>query len=116
MDIVLDRLIELIGNKHGAVKELATAIGVSGNLISDWKAGRAKSYMKYLPQIAGYYDVSLDWLSGLSDEREYKNSPADVSIDEARKNAIDILQGLSPEEIELVLAYSQGIKARRKHD
>lgn len=70
MDIMLQRIIHLIGPKHGATKELADAIGVSPNLVTDWKGGRAKSYTKYAPKIAEHYGVSLDWLSGLSDIKE----------------------------------------------
>ena len=114
MDIMLERVISLIPNKRGAKKELSDAIGIPANLLSEWAAGRNKSYTKYLPQIAGYYGVSLDWLSGLSDEKEYKKSPANVSIDEARKSADEIMSGLTPDEVELVRAYAQGIKARRK--
>lgn len=82
MDIMCKRIFELVGAKHGAIKELAAAINVSGNLISDWKAGRAKSYPRYAPQIAAYYGVSLDWLSGATDEKEQKNSPT-LEEDEA---------------------------------
>jgi len=74
MDIMLQRIIELLGHKHGSVKELAGAIGVSGNLISDWKAERAKSYPKYAPAIADHYGVSLDWLSGRSNEKKWAGS------------------------------------------
>jgi len=75
MDIMLQRILQLIGSQHGATKALANALGVSPNLITDWKAGRAKSYKKYAAQIAEYYGVSLDWLSGLSDEKTQKEKP-----------------------------------------
>ena len=114
MDIILSRLKELIGDKHGANKALADCLGITGNNITNWKAGRSDAYLKYLPQIAGYYGVSLDWLSGLSDEKTYKNNPANVSIDEARKNADEIIDGLSPDEIQIVRAFAQGIKAKRR--
>ena len=114
MDIILERIIELIGKKHGATKDLAEALGISPNNITNWKNGYNKGYPKYLPQIAGYYGVSLDWLSGLSDEKEYKNIPASEITDEDRSSAIEILRGLNPEEIALVRAYAQGIKANRK--
>lgn len=70
MDIMLQRILELIGAKHGAKKELCDAIGLKANAVTEWEKGRSKSYTKYLPQIAGYYGVSLDWLSGLSEQKE----------------------------------------------
>lgn len=67
MDIMLKRILELMGNKHGSAKDLANHLGVSPNRITDWKAGRVKSFPKYATQIADYYNVSLDWLSGKTD-------------------------------------------------
>lgn len=71
MDIIFDRLKTLIGSSHGSKKALSEYLGLkSQNTISDWLGGRAKSYQKYLPQIAEYYGLSLDWLSGNSDKKE----------------------------------------------
>jgi len=70
MDIMLRRILELLGDKHGAAKKLADYLGVAGNTITNWKHGASKSYPKYAPQIAEYFGVSLDWLSGLSDQKE----------------------------------------------
>lgn len=78
MDIMLQRIISLIGPKHGETKKLADAIGVSANLVTDWKSERARSYPKYAPKIAEHYGVSLDWLSGLTDDIEPKEKPLTI--------------------------------------
>lgn len=96
MDIVLQRILILLGDKHGSVKELADYLDIAGNSITNWKNGHSKSYMKYLPQIAEYYGVSLDWLSGLTDEKEPKEKPATISDDELNE-IISIFNGLSPD-------------------
>lgn len=70
MDIMLTRILELIGSKHGAKKDLCDALGLKPNHVTEWEKGRNKSYPKYLPQIADYYNVSLDWLSGRSEQKE----------------------------------------------
>ena len=75
MDIMLNRVLQLIGSKHGAQKELSDYIGIKSSVITDWKSGKNKSYRRYAPQIAAYYGVSLDWLSGATDEKEQKNIP-----------------------------------------
>lgn len=72
MDVMLQRILELIGDKHGATKQLAEAIEVSPNTISNWKSGTNKSYTKKADKIADYYGVSVDWLCGRSDDREIK--------------------------------------------
>lgn len=69
MDIILTRILECMGNKYGAGKELANYLGLSGNVITNWKNGSNHSYMKYLPQIAEFYDVSESYLLGKSDSK-----------------------------------------------
>jgi len=75
MDDLLKRILDLMGNKHGAGKELALHLGIHPSVITDWKAGRNKAYRKYVAQIAEYYGVSVDWLTGLSDEKDPKKKP-----------------------------------------
>lgn len=66
----MQRILELVGEKHGAGKELCDALKIKPNMVTEWRKERVKSYPKYAAQIAEYYGVSLDWLSGLSDEKE----------------------------------------------
>lgn len=100
--IMLERILQLIGDRHGAAKELTEALGVRPNAVTEWKAGRNKSYPKYAPQIAAYYGVSLDWLSGVTDEKEQKNSPT-LEEDEAsvlRREIRAQLDGMTVEQLE----------------
>lgn len=100
MDIILSRLIELIGDKHGANKELADFLGIQGNNITNWKAGRSDAYKKYLPQIAAYYGVSLDWLSGLSDEKGIKNPPAVSDEGKLNEELISLLCQMNQDQLD----------------
>lgn len=75
MDIMLTRILELIGKKHGAQKELAAFLNISSNNITDWKSGKNKSYRLHLPKIAEFYGVSVDWLSGNTDLKTEKAAP-----------------------------------------
>ena len=47
MDILLERIIECIGPRHGAKKELAEHLGIHPNVITNWLNGRNKSYRRY---------------------------------------------------------------------
>lgn len=67
---MLKRTLELIGEKHGESQKLVKAIGAPKNAVTEWRGLRSTSYKKYLPAIADYYNVSLDWLSGRSDQKE----------------------------------------------
>ena len=100
MDIMYSRLMGLIGSKRGAAQELVQALGLSKNTVTEWRAGRSKSYTKYAPQIAAYYGVSLDWLSGATDEKE-KSSPTPESEEaKLRREIYAQLDTLSIEQLE----------------
>jgi transcriptional regulator with XRE-family HTH domain len=45
-------------------KDLTGFLGLKEEAFSDWKAGRSSSYLKYLPQIAKFLGVSIDYLAG----------------------------------------------------
>ncbi len=73
---VLDNIILELNNQNKKQKELTDYLGITKNAFTDWKSGRIKSYMKYLPQIADFLGVSVDYL--LDDGN--KKSP-DTSLD-----------------------------------
>lgn len=120
LDVVLERVLSLIPKKpdgkfvHGAVKKFAAELGLkSGNIVSDWIAGRSKSYEGYLYQISALHNVSVEWLrgetddpvpagqkekptpvseSGLSPLDERLNELLSVSSDETKRLMIDLLE------------------------
>lgn len=117
MDITLERILSLIPKKengdfqHGSQKAFANSIGLkSGNLIADWIKGRSESYKNYLYEISSKYNVSLEWLRGETDEK----SPL-VRADERALNEdlISHLVLLTPEELQKVDAFVQGLLANR---
>lgn len=53
MDIMLQRILSLIPDRHGADAEFARSLGYkSGNVVADWRAGRSGSYRGKLREIA----------------------------------------------------------------
>lgn len=62
----IDKIVSLLKSSCKSQVGLANHLGVGKNVITDWKAGRTNSYMKYIPQIAEFFDVTPDYL--LSDE------------------------------------------------
>lgn len=115
MDIMLNRVLQLIGTKHGAQKELSDYIGIKSSVITDWKSGKNKSYKRYAPQIAAYYGVSLDWLSGATDDKEQKNIPTLGESEESviRRGIIAKLDEMSDEELEKLLGVIDLIQGSR---
>ena len=61
---VLHKIISLLKARGIKQKELTDYLYVSHNVFTGWKAGRNTSYMKHLPKIAEFFDVSVDYLLG----------------------------------------------------
>ena len=61
---VLTKILMLLDEKHMQQKELSDYLSLSKNTITGWKNGNNTSYMKYLPKIAEFFNVSVDYLLG----------------------------------------------------
>ena len=70
MDEMLNRITKCIGPKHGAIKDLAEHLGVTPNVITNWKNGSSKSYRKYVNELAAYFGVSTDYLLGNTEKEK----------------------------------------------
>ena len=78
MDAV-DRIFELVGEKFKEQKEFASARRVNDKTVSAWRTRRAKSYTKYLPQIAEALGTTTEYL--LTGEGPQKRGPRPVVSD-----------------------------------
>lgn len=106
---ILDKILGELKRKGFSQKELADYLELSPNNITDWKSGRSRSYTKYLPQIAKFLNVSVDYLV----ENEIKKEPGNelfatgckvIIKDPTLKAIYDKLSGLSPRELEIAEA------------
>ena len=57
-------ILKLLKEQHKTQKELCETLHIGQPKFTDWKTGRIKSYQKYLPQIADFFNVSIDYLLG----------------------------------------------------
>lgn len=110
MDVMLERILECIGPKHGSKKELAEFLDIHPNVITNWLNGRNKSYRKYLPQISEHYNVSIEYLKGETDQKE---KPAGESTDGLSDYEVRMLawfRSLPPEKRKAILEIGDGPK------
>lgn len=61
---ILNNISRLLEEKGLKQKDLTDFLGISKNCFTDWKSGKSSSYNKYLPQIAEFLGVSVDYLIG----------------------------------------------------
>ena len=72
MDI-LTNIIHLLKERNKKQVDLTNYLCVTKNIFTDWKSGRNNSYMKHLPKIAEFFDVSVDYLLGNEIKTEENN-------------------------------------------
>lgn len=89
---VLDNIISELDKKNKKQKDLTDYLGITKNAFTDWKSGRIKSYMKYLPQIAEFLGVSVDYL--LNDSEIKKSPDIPEGISERDADALRLYRGL----------------------
>jgi transcriptional regulator with XRE-family HTH domain len=69
MDLTMQRIVDEMELQKKQQIELGEHLGVTPNIITDWKSGRLKSYKKYLHGIADFLGVSVEYLRGETDEK-----------------------------------------------
>lgn len=74
-------------------QEICRYLNLTKQNFSDWKSGKSESYLKYLPQIAEYLDVSVDYLLGKTPSPERENIPED------EKRLRELLSRMSEEQL-----------------
>ena len=117
----VERILGLLETKEIQQKDLAKELGFKESNISDWKSGKSKSYMKYIYQMADYFDVSPFYLLCKTDD------PAPLVIDEKNRPDDTERNNLADELIQKVLAendidilrelsnYSDYLVSKRNH-
>lgn len=72
------RLSELMKERHITQDALATALGVKRQTVSLYKSGQSMPDAEQLKNIAKFFDVSSDWLLGLSEAKELSGELSQV--------------------------------------
>jgi len=68
--IFSERLKYLRKEKDISAEELATILDINKSTISRYETNKTEPFLPIVIKIANYFDVSLDWLAGVSDIRE----------------------------------------------
>ena len=93
------RLRELRKNAGLSQKDFAKDFGSAQNTVSQWETGARSIDDDTLCKLAAYFDVSVDYLLGLSDN---KKSPAD-DVSGAKREMIELVDRLSEEQVAKLL-------------
>lgn len=128
MEKQLERILSLIPRKpdgtfvHGAKKGFCEKVGLAPNTMTEWEAGRSRSYTRYLYQIAEAYGVSVEWLRGETDERSAAPEPENDELRELLemlKNRpecrmlLSTVKGATKEEVEANVKLIEALRGFR---
>lgn len=102
---VLNKIIFLLKKNGKRQKDLTDFLSVSHNVFTEWKAGRNSSYMKYLPKIAEFFGVSVDYLIDReSQEKEYDFTYALYD---------EIAHGLSEDQLQQLKQFADFLRSKK---
>ena len=96
---ILDKISTLLKEQHVSQKKLCCNLGLSQQAFTNWKNGNNDSYKKYLPQIAEFLGVSVDYLLG----KEEKNAPGKDNLTEGENEWLDFFREIPEESRSLAL-------------
>ena len=103
----INKITEIMEEKGFNQKDLTDYLGIHKNVYTGWKSGRIKSYKKYLPQIAAFLDVSVDYLLGMEEKKE-KTTQED-GLTESQRKLIAFAKSVPDDKVDLVLKVMQSI-------
>ena len=88
MNLFLPRLRELLAESGKMQKDICDELGISKQKLSNWKTGYSEPNFDDIIMLAKYFDVSSDYLLGLTDEYEgtgksAHTAPAALPLDES---------------------------------
>ena len=79
-DMKIERLEKLRDEKNLLKKEVAKDIGVVESVYSEWENGTLSIPTKRIYQLANYFEVNVDYIFGLTDQRRHIVSNCDLII------------------------------------
>ncbi len=107
-DLVLSNILKEMQKQNKSQKELTDYLDVSKSTFTDWKSGKSKSFMKHLPQIAEFFQVSVDFLT----DQKNKTAPSEQSLSPKQQLLFDIVADLTDDELKKVIEYADLLNLR----
>lgn len=114
---ILEKISKLLKEQGKKQKDLTDFLGLSGQAVTNWKNGNSNSYKKYLPQIAEFLGVGVDYLISNNEETQKKKDILADAILSMRTNpnllkVVVKLQHLSDEQLLFVDSVVTSLKGR----
>lgn len=105
----MNRIKELREAKGVGQKEFAIDMGVAQPTVSNWETGQKEPSTKNAKRIAEYFNVSVDYLLGVSDDSDQQKKPIEANVPDELLNspikleALSVFSSLSAEDQQLFI-------------
>lgn len=113
MDLYIERIKPLFESSGMTDKDIEEALNLPRGVIYKWGIGKNKSYKRFIPEIAKYFNVSADYLMGLdSPSAGIKKDliQKDEVEGSAKQKLLDALDGLSDSQLEKLIGIIEEAK------
>ncbi len=107
---MLNRVKELRKEKALTQQKLAKEVGISRSAIAMYETGECDPSSEMLKTLSIFFDVSTDYVLCLTDIRKAP-TPEEVSAMPEAQELRAVMESLSPEDRQRVLAFGRGLAA-----
>lgn len=117
MDLYIERIKPLLESSGMTDKDIEEALNLPRGVIYKWGIGKNKSYKRFIPEIAKYFNVSADYLMGLDSPSAgiKKERPADgEALTDMQKTTIDLVKSMSDADLKLFLNILKTVRENSK--
>ena len=119
MDLYIERIKPLFESSGMTDKDIEEALNLPRGVIYKWGIGKNKSYKRFIPEIAKYFNVSADYLMGLdapSAGIKKDPIPKDGAEDSETAELREIWSSADENERRDLLEMARMLKSRRKQN
>ena len=111
MALFCERLTSLLKEKRINKKDFLANCGLGRNSFCNWAKSRTGyPTLPVLKVISDYLGVSIEYLKGETDDRGIKNGSVQTSEESARKEILDMINGMSDTQLQKLIPIIKAVK------
>lgn len=109
---MIERILALMRINNVNAAQLTSKLEISKSSITEWKKGKGKPTSESIIKLATYFDVSTDYLLGLTDEKKAR-PPADERT-VVNSKIMEIYEALPADKQQLAEDYLEYLLSRQE--
>lgn len=103
------RIFDIMKERGLTAYRVAKDTGISTGNFSDWKSGKAKPSARALEKLSVYFNVSVDYLLGKTDNPAEENGYELIAAVDEDANLIEV----TPEEMKMIRVFLRTLREEK---